>query len=431
MPVEMEPEGSSRALGGATGHGRGAGFALFLLLIAFLATATGCTGDLERNPVPVDEMAAAKPVREQYIRAVGLTLSPDLQADLVQSLRDETEDAYCKDRTGNPAYCVLTVSGGGGYGAFGVGFLNGWTDSGTRPTFKIVTGISTGAIIAPFAFVGPKYDETIRTGFTSISDDDIYTFKGILAVFGDESFMDTSPLAAIIEKWMDDAFIKEVAKAHAAGRRLLIGTTNLDQQQFVVWNMGAIASSSDPDAPTLFRKVILASASMPGIFPTTLIDVEVDGVKYDEMHGDGGVFTQVFFHLFVVDPKKAQETVSAEDGRKRPKRGQLYVIRHDKVTPEPKQVERSIEPIIGRALSTMVKSMSLADLYFIYLEAQAADIGFNYASLPEDYVWRSEKQFDTAEMNQLYQIGYDTAKAGYEWQTVPPHFYHSPLAKKP
>ncbi len=398
-------------------------------MVVLVAT-TQCAGDLSRSPVPLDEMAVAEPPKEPNIRAVGLTRSPALQADLVQSLRDETDAIYCTDEEGEPSYCSLDLSGGGGFGAFGAGFLNGWTDAGTRPTFKIVTGISTGALIAPFAFVGPKYDKELKKGFTTISDEDIYTPKGISAVFGDESFMDSSPLAALIADGVNDTLVKEVAEARAAGRRLMIGTTNLDRQQFVVWNMGAIASSGDPNAAALFRKVLLASASMPGIFPTTLIDVEVDGVEYDEMHGDGGVFTQVFFHTFVVDPREARETASAEDGRARPERGQLFVIRHDKVTPEPKQIERSIKPVIGRAVSTMVKSMALANLYFSYMEAQAADIDFNYVSLPEDFVWESDKEFDTAEMNRLYQIGYDMAKAGHKWRKVPPQFDQSPLAQR-
>jgi len=286
-------------------------------------------------------------------------------------------------------------------------------------------------MIAPFAFVGPKYDDALKESFTTVSDADVYTSKGVTAVLGDESFLDSAPLAAQIAKSADDALIADVAAAHRAGRRLLIGTANMDRQEFVVWNMGAIANSGDPDAPELFRKVLLASASMPGIFPTTLIDVEVDGVACDEMHGDGGLFTPVFFHSLVVDPHRAVETVAAEDGRERPKRGQLYVIRHDIVTPQPKQIERRLKPIVGRAISTMVKAMSLANLYFIYVEALAADTEFNYVSLPQDFVWESDDEFDTAEMNRLYQIGYDMAKAGHQWQKVPPQFDQSPLARHP
>ncbi len=430
MPEELQCEGRSRLPSGVPRFGRCDRFPLVLLLIAFAVAATGCVGDLTRKPVPVNKMGAAEARKNPNVRAVGLRLSPELQADLVQSLRDESEDIYCEDEKGEPAYCTLALSGGGGYGAFGAGFLNGWTDSGTRPTFKVVTGISTGAIIAPFAFLGSEYDQALKTGFTTIDDDDIYTSKGLTAVLGDESFMDSSPLADTIGKWVDDAVVEDVAKAHAAGRRLLIATSNMDRQEFVVWNMGAIANSNDPNAPELFRKVILASASMPGIFPTTLIDVDVNGFRYDEMHGDGGVFTPVFFHASVVNPKKAKETATAEDGRKRPERGQLFVIRHDKVTPEPQQVERRLRPIVGRAISTMVKSMSLTSLYFMYLEAQASDIDFKYVSIPEDFVWGSDKEFDTAEMNRLYEIGYDLAKAGYEWQKLPPEFDQSPLAKE-
>ncbi len=429
MKADLERRRRARATVGVNCFDRIVGFSGLLLLLAFVVAAGGCAGDLMRKPVPVAEMAAAEPAKESNIRAVGLRFSPELQADLVQSLRDESDGVYCKDAKGRPSYCALALSGGGGYGAFGAGFLNGWTEAGTRPTFKAVTGISTGSLIAPFAFLGPDYDEALKEGFTTISDDDVYTSRGVLQAIGGDSFMDSAPLAALIAKWMDDAFIKDVAKAHAAGRRLYIGTVNMDRQAFVVWNMGAIASSSDTDAPELFRKVILASASMPGIFPTTLIDVEVDGVKYDEMHGDGGLFTQVFFHAFVIDPKKARATMAKEDGRKGLGRGKIFVIRHDKVGPEPKQVKRSLKPVIGRAISSMVKSMAFADLYFIYIEAQAADMEFNYVSMPEDFVWRSEQGFDTAEMNRLYQIGYDMAKAGHQWDKRPPRFDESPLAE--
>ncbi len=401
-----------------------------LMLIVLAVAVTGCAGDLKRKPVPVNKMAAAEARKNPNVRAVGLKLSPELQTDLEQSLRDESEEIYCKDEKGEPSYCSLALSGGGGYGAFGAGYLNGWSASGTRPTFKVVTGISTGAIIAPFAFLGSDYDQALETGFTTITDDDIFVSKGISAILGDESFMDSSPLAATIAKWVDDDVVEAVAKAHVEGRRLIIGTTNMDRQEFVVWNMGAIANSSDPDAPELFRRIILASASMPGIFPTTLIDVEVNGFRYDEMHGDGGVFTPVFFHASVINPKRAKETVSAEDGRKRPERGQLFVIRHDKATPEPQQVERKLKPVVGRAISTMVKSMALTSLYFMYIEAQASDIDFNYVSIPEDFVWGSDKEFDTAEMKRLYQIGYDMAKAGHEWQKLPPEFDQSPLAQE-
>lgn len=430
MRGEPARKGSSWGPSNLTRYGRSAISFLVRRLIAFLVSITGSAGNRARNPVPFDKMAAAELPNHPNIRAVGLTLSPELQADLVQSMRDEGEDVYCKDENGEPTYCSLALSGGAGRGAFGVGILNGWTDAGTRPTFKVVTGISTGAIIAPFAFAGSDYDLPLKTGYTTLRDDDIYIFRGLLALLGNASFYDSAPLAATIEKWIDDDLIKAVAKGHAAGRRLIIGTANMDRQQFVLWNMGAIACSSGPNAFALFRKVILASASLPGLFSTPLIDVEVDGVKYDEMHGDGGVFAPAFFHYYTVDIKKALETVGAEDGRERPTRGRLFVIRHDRVDPEPKQVERRLLPIVDRAISTMIKTMSMASLYFMYTAAKAADVEFNYIGIPKSFAWQSKKEFDTAELNRLYQVGYDMAKAGLKWQKEPPHFDQSPLAKK-
>ncbi len=390
----------------------------------------GRTGDLPRNPVPIELMGRAEPPNLPDARAIGLNYSPAFQADLEQSLRDESDALYCQKDGGEPAYCTLALSGGAGFGAFGAGFLNGWTAAGTRPNFKAITGISAGALIAPLAFVGQEYDQALREIFTGVDDDSIFSSKGLLAVLNDESFKDSTPLSELVARYIDDDFLKKVAREHDAGRRLMLGTTNMDRQRFVVWNMGLIARSGNPDALDLFRKVMMASSSIPGLFQPIYVDVEVDGAKYDEMHGDGSVFTPVFFHTSIVDPIRAIETVNAEDGRSRPLRGRLYVIRHGEVDPVPQHVERRIMPIIRRAIATSVKSMTLKSLYFMYIEAQAANTEFNYVGIPEDFVPTSEKDFDIEDMNRLFRMGEEMAKAGYHWRHVPPEFEQSPLSKK-
>src|SRR5260370_5399094 len=235
-------------------------------------------------------------------------------------------------RNGRPAEPLapagfLAISGGGDFGAFGAGLLIGWTEHGQRPEFKLVTGVSAGALIAPFAFLGPTYDDVLRTVCSSLGPRDVYHPRNLLAAFSSDAFADNSPLAAIIAKYVTRDLLVSVAREYAKGRLLLIGTTNLDSRQPVVWNMGEIASSTDPRALDLFRKLMLASTAIPGIFPPVMIDVEVDGKRYQEMHVDGGVMTQVF-----LSPPTLVHELNDPTGPYARKQ-HAYVIRNGRVEP--------------------------------------------------------------------------------------------------
>ncbi len=389
-----------------------------LMLIAVVA---GC-GGLPRTPVPVDHMLDAQIPGMPGIRSFGMKHSPAFQANLVQSIQAERKDVYCTMPDGTPGYCVLALSGGGATGAFGAGFLNGWSASGSRPPFKLVTGISTGALIAPFAFLGPDYDPQLKEAFTTIESENIFIFRGLLKALASESFAKTTPLADLIERYIDKEMLQAVAAAHAAGRRLFVGTTNLDAQRFLIWNMGAIAASEHSNALKLFRDVVLASASIPAVFPPVMIEVEVDGHQYDEMHADGGTVTQVFFYGNVVDFKAARESAKAAGSPTAATGGRVYVIRNAQVRPEREQVERSLVSITPRTLSTMVKAMAFSDLNRIYGKSWARGIDFNYVAVPDDFVWQGEEEFDRAEMNRLYEIGYRLGKSGDAWSKTPPGF---------
>lgn len=389
-----------------------------LMVIAVVA---GC-GSLPRTPVPVDRMSDAQIPGMPGIRSFGMKHSPAFQANLVQSIQAEREDVYCTMPDGTPGYCVLALSGGGATGAFGAGFLNGWSASGSRPPFKLVTGISTGALIAPFAFLGPDYDPQLKEAFTTIESENIFIFRGLLMALASDSFAETAPLADLIERYIDKEMLQAVAAAHAAGRRLFVGTTNLDAQRFLIWNMGAIAASEHSNALKLFRDVVLASASIPAVFPPVMIEVEVDGHQYDEMHADGGTVTQVFFYGNVVDFKAARESAKAAGSPTAATGGRVYVIRNAQVRPEREQVERSLVSITPRTLSTMIKAMAFSDLNRIYGKSWARGIDFNYVAVPDDFVWQGEEEFDRAEMNRLYEIGYRLGKSGDAWSKTPPGF---------
>jgi hypothetical protein len=266
-----------------------------------LALLSGCSG-LPRHPVPVEDIRRAEIPGMSGVRAWAGQLDPAFQADLVTSVKQEPAGAFPLDDSGYPIYHGLALSGGGSSGAFGAGVLNGWTTAGTRPDFKVVTGISTGALIAPFAFLGSGYDAQLKTVFTTIQTRDILERLNIFRIiFQGEAFARTTPLKQLIETHFDADFLTAVATAHNQGRRLYVGTTHMDAQTLVVWNMGAVANSGHPDALDLFQEVILASSSIPVAFPPVFIKVEVDGRRYDEMHTDGGTVTQVFFNEGTVD----------------------------------------------------------------------------------------------------------------------------------
>lgn len=318
-------------------------------------------------------------------------------------------------RTGPlPPASYLAISGGGDNGAYGAGFLNGWTAAGTRPEFKVVTGISTGALIAPFAFLGPKYDYVLERVYTTSSQKDIFRKRGLLkGLFGD-GMADTQPLANLIASHVTPQFLDEIAEQYAHGRILLVGTANLDSLEPVIWNMTAIASSKNPDALSLFRKILLASASIPGAFPPVMIDATVAGTHYAEMHVDGGTIAQVF--LF---PPSLR--ISGTDPALQRKRT-LYIIRNARLDPDWASVERRTLPIASRAIASLTRSQGIGDLYRIYATAQRDRIDFNLTAIPATFDTPHREEFDTNYMRELFATGKQIAQAGYQWQKYPPGF---------
>lgn len=383
------------------------------LLIGCCLLIVSACGSLPRNPVPVEKIYGAEVVDMPQVRAWGGALSEHLQRDLVQSIYDEKGLDYVEHDDGSRGYIALAISGGGAKGAFSAGFLNGWSRTGDRPVFKLVTGISAGSLVAPFAFLGPEYDPQLKDAFTTISDREVFKTD----VGRRDALTDTAPLFEVISRYVDESFLKAVAAAHADGRRLYIGTTNLDAQRLVVWNMGAIASHGGPEALDLFRKVMLASSSIPLVFPPVMIDVEVDDSRYDEMHVDGGVMTQVFFYGFTLDLISAVREVKPEIRRNR---GRIYILRNGSLGVRPSITERKLLDITNRTLDNMVRAMSWGDLYRVYTITRDRGIDFNYAAIPDDFDWQGKETFDKAEMNRLYQVGYELARNGYDWRKVPP-----------
>ena len=398
----------------------------FVCLALLLDLSPGCATLRPRNTLPEYQEYQVQIPGMPGVRAWGDEISEVFTEFAIKSAEQERA-AYGIEVVKQPV-SFLALSGGGDDGAFGAGVLCGWTDRGDRPKFKMVTGISTGALMAPFAFLGSDYDHVLRHVYTEVTSDDIYRRKSLLTVLWRESAADTWPLARMLEMYVDEAMLAAVAAEHRKGRRLIIGTTQLDAQRLVLWDMGAIAASGHPEAIKLFRKVMLASASIPGAFPPQYIRVESGGKFYDEMHVDGGTTAQVILYEAALDPETMMAGLD-QLSRGRPRI--LYIIRNSQVKPEWEDVRPRLVPIAGRAVSTLIKYHGVGDLFRLYAFAKRDKMDYNVAAIPADAAPTRREPFDQVYMNQLFELGYDLAVKGYPWLKYPPFFNPHPIFKYP
>lgn len=300
---------------------------------------------------------------------------------------------------------VLAISGGGANGAYGAGILCGWTEAGGRPEFDIVTGVSTGALTAPAAFLGPAYDKVIREIYTNVSNADIVK-QGLVEFFfeGRPSIFDIQPLRGVLQKTVTKEVLNDVAREHAKGRRLYIATTNLDSRRLVIWDMGAIASSGRPEALELFRNIMLASASIPVAFPPVMFTVEADGRFYDEMHVDGSVTTQLFGPMLI-----------SGNNELKGKRVDVYAVRNGKFADMPEEVPYKVWDIARAAFSTLITWQSYGDIYRFFTLAKYERIHFYFTCIPYEFDEPRKGEFDLSYMRKLFYRGYRTSLSGGHW----------------
>lgn len=387
------------------------------ILVVLTFTLSGCALPIRQSAVPQQLTEKAEVVGLPGVRY-------GVRADMQEFIR-ETMESYYREQVYRvqqsqvgalPPANFLALSGGGDNGAFGSGLLSGWTATGNRPEFKGVTGISTGALIAPFAFLGPAYDTALKEVFTRSTPKDILEARYFVAALFNDAMADNAPLERLLKKHVTEDMLKEIAREDAKGRLLMIATTNLDANQAVIWNMGKIAASGHPRALELFHKIMLASAAIPGTFPPVMIDVEANGRRYQEMHVDGGATAQVFLY----PPALKLAELSKQHGIVRERR--LYLIRNARLDPDWAEVERRTLSIAGRAINSLIQSQGVGDLYKIYAETQRDGIDFNLAFIPSSFNAPHKEEFDTEYMRQLFQTGYDLGVKGYRWDKTPPGF---------
>jgi predicted acylesterase/phospholipase RssA len=388
------------------------------LISATLLLLQGCSFAPPRQPaVPSALTAKAEIPGMPGVRFVAGVDAVELNKAAVEGLQRERENLLKQGHKGPmPPVALLAISGGGDNGAFTAGLLNAWTVSGTRPEFKLVTGISTGALIAPFAFLGTKYDATLKEVYTTISPKDVLEPRSFIGGVLGDGMADNAPLLRLTRKSVTEDFLKEVAAEYARGRFLLVATADLDARRPIIWDMGKIASYGGPDALDLFTRVMVASASIPGGFPPMMFDVEADGKRFQEMHVDGGIMAQVFAYPAVLRLK--EQNAAAGSARER----KLYVIRNARLDPDWAHVERSTMSIAGRSVASLIHTQGLGDLYRIYATAQRDGVDFNLGFIPSTFNEPHPEEFDNAYMRALYDTGYNMALKGFPWLKVPPGF---------
>ena len=386
-----------------------------MLAAASLALALhGCAGAPGRSPLPPELTNEATIPGVPAARFWGDEW-PKYSLERFESYSEADFQSFYSGIYGRP-HNYLAISGGGANGAFGAGLLAGWTAAGDRPEFTMVTGISTGALTAPFAFLGPDYDDVLKSVYTTTSTEDIVNKRSVLAAPFSDSMADTTPLRELIERYVDDAVIEAIAREHARGRRLFIGTANLDAGRSVIWNVGAIAASDYPRRTVLIHDVLQASAAIPVAFSPVVIPVEANGQTFDEMHVDGGTASQVFVYPAAIDWPTIVDKLQA-DGQPR-----VYVIRNAFLEADFRGVKRKLLPIASRSIDSLIRTQGIGDLYQIHALCIRDGNDFNLAYIPPDSTEGPVEGFDPVYMGKLFELGYRMGAGGYPLKKTPPGF---------
>ena len=383
---------------------------------ALAASLPGCALPERGPPVPLGRTSEATVLgvpNERLFPAMG---AAPMEAEFVAAMERQRRARGLASLADMPQLQLLAVSGGGENGAFGAGLLCGWTAQGARPTFDLVTGISTGALTAPFVFLGSDYDPQLRAVYTETPPAQILAKRSLTAALFDDAMADNAPLFKTISGYVDDRMLAAIAAAYDSGRLLLVASTDLDAQVPVIWNIGAIAKSGHPRALDTIRRVLLASAAIPGAFPPSMIEVTMDGKTYQEMHVDGGAFAQTFLYPSALTANRQQRRragLPVVEAR-------AFIIRNGRLDPEWATVERRTLGIAGRAISTMIAAAGYNDVIRIYAITQRDGVDYNLAYIGRDFNEVLPSAFDSGYMRALYDYAFQQARRGYDWAKKPP-----------
>jgi predicted acylesterase/phospholipase RssA len=303
---------------------------------------------------------------------------------------------------------VLALSGGGAGGAFGAGALVGLTQSGDRPTFHLVTGVSTGALIAPMAFLGQEWDPQLKVAFAGESAQQLLKRRAVAFIFG-AALYDGERLVSLVDRFVTDELMSAVAREAQKGRMLLVETTDLDKEEPVIWDMGAIAIRGGPEAKKLFRDVLVASASVPVLFPPVVIRVEDHGALYDELHVDGSTTTVLF-----IAPEMAAVVPEAFEGASRIN---VYVVVNGQLGESPRSTHVNSVSILSRSVSANLRHNTRAAVALAFNVATNHNMTFKLTAIPDSYPYSGPLDFRAAAMRSLFDLAESCASRGLLWKT--------------
>ncbi len=390
---------------------------LYVVWLA-LAALSGCAAMQRLPPLPLALASETSPLDIPDARFYPDSDGKQLEALGRIAIEKERRSLVSKGSKGQlPPANFLAISGGGDNGAFGAGLLCGWSARGDRPQFRLVTGVSTGALSAPFVFLGSDYDHSLAQVYTTTEASDVFEPRGkLMAAIAADAMTDSAPLRSMVSSFVDQRMIARIAEEYAKGRLLLIMTTNLDQGRPVVWNIGAIAESRHPKAREFIVDILMASAAIPGVFPPVMLDVSHSGRQYQEMHVDGGTTAQAFLYPPTFNLKR----VANREGITRER--VAYIIRNGRLFRDEADVQRQTLSVAAEAASTMIAANGANDTFRIYLTTKRDGVGYNLAYIDDGFTEPYKGPFDRAYMNKLFAYGYDMGRKGYAWHKSPPGF---------
>ncbi len=399
------------------GKGADMGFPKIGFLLGVVVVVGGCVS-VKRLPPPPDYEVLAEIQGIPDARFWG-DAAPSDASERIAAMRRQLES----DPSYHPGDRVdfLAISGGGQKGAFTAGLLAGWTAAGTRPQFRIVSGVSAGALIAPFAFLGPEYDADIKDMYTLFPTRKVLKKHYVRGLLSGDAVADNAPLRAIIKRYFTPVEMGKIAEEHDRGRRLFVGTTYLDAERPVIWDLGAIASSGAPGAYELMVDILLASSAIPGVFPPVYFEVERNGRSYDELHVDGGVTRQSFILPAAFRLKDAMH-LAKMNGPAR-----IFLVSNARLRPEGQPVKPTSIHILRQSISTLLRAQGFIDMTQIQLDSQLEGIAFQAAFIPADFSAEPDELFDPVYMRSLYDLAYRKALSGYPWSDG---FSKSPLPEE-
>jgi len=385
-----------------------------LLLVVYAAVLLSACAAPPRRANPMTEALSGQIhlFGKERIRAWG-DASPRAFNELLAAHRESAELKQVAAAFREAAN-FLSISGGGANGAYGAGVIVGWTKSGRRPPFVVVTGVSTGALIAPFAFLGPDYDWVPEEVYNFHGTADLVSMRSVLKSVFSDAFFDSAPLRKEIASYITPDEMKAIAAEHHRGRRLLIGTTDMDALRPVVRIIGMIAEQGTLEALDLIRRIILASASIPVAFSPVVIDMPHQGQVYQELHADGGVTNQVF--LFPPD----LDWDGFVDHFAFSRKPDLYIIRNDRMAADFESTPAKLIPLAKRSIDSLIRTQGIGDLYRLYVTAEANDFDYFLAHVPNDFHVATTELFDPDYMRPLFHLGYEQGKRGGCWYSLPP-----------